>query len=326
MTMAWERAGLWEAYRRDVGDRFATKPHVVRPSPLGYDHYYDTYVGRQAYEYLSAYDRDEPWFCWVSFGGPHEPWDTPEPYASMYPPETMPAAKPPFGGQEAARGLLSVRTEGRDLDLQATEVAAMRADYAGNVTLIDDQIGGILELLRSRGEYDRTLVVFASDHGEMNGDFGLVYKSNFLSSAVDIPLIVRPPAGSAGNGRGVVSDALVELIDVGATILDYAEVPGQAQSAARSLRAVVEGAASEHRPAVVSEFADHTMVQDRRWKAEFDPAGDPVLLFSLDPAGPECENLVSDQGAQSALSELRARWEDVRAGTRKQHAIVQGGC
>ena len=41
-------------------------------------------MGRKAREYLDHYERREPWFCWVSFGGPHEPWDAPEPYASAF--------------------------------------------------------------------------------------------------------------------------------------------------------------------------------------------------------------------------------------------------
>ena len=90
MTAMWEEKGLLEAYREDFRERSSNKPHVVRPSVLPLPDYYDVYVGQQAKRYLSSYDRDEPWFCWVSWGGPHQPWDTPEPYASMYDPESMP--------------------------------------------------------------------------------------------------------------------------------------------------------------------------------------------------------------------------------------------
>ena len=90
MTAMWEEKGLLEAYREDFKERSSNKPHVVRPSVLPLPDYYDVYVGQQARRYLSSYDRDGPWFCWVSWGGPHQPWDTPEPYASMYDPESMP--------------------------------------------------------------------------------------------------------------------------------------------------------------------------------------------------------------------------------------------
>ena len=94
MTAMWEENGLLEAYRADFKERFDNKPHVVRPSVLPLEYYYDVYVGQCAKRYVDEYDRKEPWFCWVSFGGPHEPWDTPEPYASMYEPDAMPAPIP----------------------------------------------------------------------------------------------------------------------------------------------------------------------------------------------------------------------------------------
>ena len=75
----------------------------------------------------------------------------------------------------------------------------MRANYAGNTSLIDAQIGEILEAVEGRGELDNTIIVFVSDHGEMNGDAGLVYKSNFLDGAVRVPLLVRARYG-AGCG------------------------------------------------------------------------------------------------------------------------------
>jgi arylsulfatase A-like enzyme len=64
--------------------------------------YADVYVGQQAKRYLEQYDRDEPWCCWLSFGGPHEPWDTPEPYASRYRPEDMPAPAPRSADDDTA--------------------------------------------------------------------------------------------------------------------------------------------------------------------------------------------------------------------------------
>jgi choline-sulfatase len=60
MTAEWEEMGLWEVYKADFRERFRTKAHLVRPSPLGVENYYDTYVGRAAKKYLGNYDRAEP--------------------------------------------------------------------------------------------------------------------------------------------------------------------------------------------------------------------------------------------------------------------------
>ena len=197
MTAMWEEKGLLEAYRADFKERFDNKPHVVRPSVLPLEDYYDVYVGQCAKRYLEEYDRKEPWFCWVSFGGPHEPWDTPEPYASMYEPDAMPAPiSRAADDHDRPRGWLDDFMERRSPQLDPGDEAAMRANYAGNVTLIDYQIGEVLEAVEKRGELDRTIIAFTSDHGEMNGDWGLIYKMNFLSGSVSVPLIVRTPETS----------------------------------------------------------------------------------------------------------------------------------
>ena len=107
MTNSWRVAGLLDAFRQDVKQKYAEMPWIARPSPLGLDHYYDTYVGRRALEYLSSYDRPEPWFCWISFAGPHEPWDAPPPYDQMHRPSDMPIAIPRASDWSGIRGIVA---------------------------------------------------------------------------------------------------------------------------------------------------------------------------------------------------------------------------
>jgi choline-sulfatase len=294
--------GVVESYRADLGERFATAPTLVRPSTLPLDLYYDSYVGRSGRAHLATLERGAPWFCWVSFGGPHDPWDAPESYASMYAPETMPAPRP--RSLSDTRGLLRERYGSRDLspELSAREVAAMRANYAGNVTLIDHEIGQIIETVRRRGELDSTLIVFTSDHGEMNGDYGLVYKQNFLDPAIKVPLIVVAPGAQGGT-----SSALVELMDIGATMTEYAgaRLPGPSQ--ARSLRALIEGRAPSHRDFAVSEFAGHGCVIGSRLKVEFDPQMNATLAIDRIEDSDERTDVSREPGYQTEIAAL-ARW------------------
>ena len=311
MTELWREAGLWEMYRHDFQERYATNPCMVRPSPLGREYYYDSYVGQRAAEFLSSCG-EEPWFCWVSFGGPHEPWDAPAPYDSLYDPTDMPKPVARMDNHEKAEGLLgrAFRSERLSPLLTMSEVAAMRANYAGNVRLIDDQIRSILDVIAARGFYDNTLVIFTSDHGEMNGDHGLIYKMNFLASAVDIPIIVRPPKRGTEAQHPAVSDALVELMDIGTTVLDYAGVPFPSWSAARSLRPLIEGRTSTHRPYVVAEFAGHTMIADEHRKVEFTPEKRAALLFDRDADPGEQRNGISDPGVSDVIGVLENSYRD----------------
>jgi len=76
MGESLQKKGLWETYCSDMETR--NRP-FAKPSPLPLEDYYDVYVGREGKKYLEEYNGDKPWFCHISFGGPHEPWDTPEP-------------------------------------------------------------------------------------------------------------------------------------------------------------------------------------------------------------------------------------------------------
>ncbi|MGA2215459.1 MAG: sulfatase-like hydrolase/transferase, partial [Bryobacteraceae bacterium] len=312
MTEGWRDAGLWDPYRRDFEERFATKPYLVRPSPLGQNYYYDTYVGQRATEYLSSCPEREPWFCWVSFGGPHEPWDAPPPYDRMYEPRDMPKPLERTRDYDKAEGLLGrlFKSAVQAPPLTPGEVAEMRANYAGNVRLIDDQIRIIIDTVKARGFYENTLVIFASDHGEMNGDHGLIYKRNFLASAVEIPLIVRPPGPSSRIASHTASEALVELIDIGPTVLDYAGLPSPPWSGARSLRPLMEGRTPAHRSFVVSEFAGYLMIANQRGKAEFTPDRHPTLLFDRDADPSEQSNLIEEWKSSPLAAELEIHLQE----------------
>ena len=193
----WRDKGLLDAYRADFADRFANKPHVVRPSVLPLEDYADVYVGQQAKRYLEAYDGDEPWFCWVSFGGPHEPWGrTGTVTPACTPPETMPPPVPRAGGRPptAPRGWLDYYMEHSTPTFDPGDEAAMRANYAGKRDA-NRRPESARSSPRSRnaGELGNTVIAFTSDHGEMNGDWGLIYKMNFLDGALRVPLLLRTP-------------------------------------------------------------------------------------------------------------------------------------
>ncbi len=332
MTQRWSERGVWEAYIEDYRERFSNKPFVARPSAVPTELYADVYVGQRAREYLRDYDGDRPWCCTVSFGGPHEPWDAPEPYASMYRPERMPApiARSPGGGARSAaaipesvpggpparsrpRGFLDHLYEPgnpHSPELTANEIAAMRANYAGNVRLIDDQIGEILEVVANRGELDRTDVLFVSDHGEMNGDHGLIYKENFFDASVRVPLIVSTADMRRAGTPGRRYDGMVEWFDVGPTVCDLAgaeEPPATYRQFARSLVPVLGDPGLAHRSEALCELHGEVMVRTREWKLALNREGEAYLLFDLEADPEETTNLVAEPGVDGVVRRLKDR-------------------
>ena len=301
MTDRWEAAGVYSAYKEDSRDRFQNKPWVARPTPVPLEHYADVYVGQQAKSYLQDYDQTAPWFCWVSFGGPHEPWDAPEPYASMYDPGAMPAplqAEP--SRPQRPRGALDRRLRQRP-ELEPGDVARLRANYAGNMTLIDDQIGEILGVLEDRGQLDSTVIALVSDHGEMNGDFGLLYKQNFLNPAVRVPFLIRAP----GKAAGATSAVPVELMDVGATLLELAGAEPVQGSYAQSLVPVLDDPGQPHREAALSELSGEVMLATSEWKVALNRNGRIYLLFDLINDPQEQRNLAGLPEVGRVAQDLR---------------------
>jgi choline-sulfatase len=308
MTAAWEAKGLWEAYKADYDERFRNKPHAVRPSVLGLENYADVYVGRQAKKYLENYVRPEPWFCWVSFGGPHEPWDAPEPYASLYDPEAMPAAVPRLDDRpERPRGKLDERLANQNVTFEPGEVGRLRANYAGNVTLIDDQVGEILQVIEARGELDNTVIVHVSDHGEMNGDYGLLYKSNFLNGAVRAPLIGRTPEIRERRIAGSVCYSPVEWFDIGPTLVELAGGELKHQQFAKSLRPLLLNPAATHREEAISEIDGEIMLLNQEWKIALNAQGEAYLLFDAQDDSDEVNNLAGVPEMRDVENRLRLR-------------------
>jgi arylsulfatase len=322
LTDRWEAAGLYDAYRADLRDRYANKAWVARPSPLPLELYADVYVGQQAASYLRDYDGEQPWCCWVSFGGPHEPWDAPEPYASRYDPASMPAPiRARREDHDRPRGLLDEKLADGGIPFEPGDVARLRANYAGNVTLIDDQIAEILAVVAKRGELDNTVVAFASDHGEMNGDHNLIYKQNFLNPAVRVPLVVRlPPSETAA--AGAVSDAMVELMDVGATLVELAGGRTVEGSLARSLVPVIEDPSTSLREVALSELRREAMVATARWKLAVNRDRQAYLLYDLEADPLETRNLAGlpgyDKVVKDLMRVLRRRMGEGRPARRKR--------
>lgn len=303
LTELWREAGVYKAFKKDLKDRSENKPWIARPSPLPLELYPDVYVGRRAAEYLEGYAHDQPWFCWVSFPGPHEPWDAPDEYADRYDPAAMPPPLKPIESRGNVQGFLQTRL----LDQMAFEegdVGRLRANYAGNISLIDDQVAKVLRAVEARGELDNTMIVFASDHGEMNGDHGLIKKKTFLNGAVRIPLIMRLPTQHEGAARGAVSSSLVELIDIGATLVDIAGGKLPKQSHAQSVVPVLGDPSLEHRSEAVSGLKKEIMVATKDWRLAINREGEPYMLVDLKNDPDETLNLAGDPAYDDVIAML----------------------
>ena len=173
------------------------------------------------------------------------------------------------------------------------EIGRLRANYAGNVTLIDAQIGEILNTIEARSELENTIIVHTSDHGEMNGDYGLIYKSNFLNGAVRVPLLVRTPeaSGLQTPPTGTICESPVEWIDIGPTLVELAGGELEHRQFGKSLCPVLTQPEATHREFAISEIEGEIMLLNQEWKAALNANGEIYLLFDVENDPNEIDNL-----------------------------------
>jgi arylsulfatase A-like enzyme len=199
-------------------------------------------------------DRNRPLCIYLPLGYPHPPYGVEEPYYSLIDRSKLPARVSTPEGWAGKPSLLKRIHEGQNLQGWSEERwTELRATYYGMCARVDAQLAMVLEALREAGLYDATAVFFFADHGDFTGDYGLVEKTQntFEDCLVRVPLLVKPPAGVAVAPR--ISDALVELVDLPATVFDLTGIRPDYTQFGRSLLPVVAGETDEHRDAVFCE-------------------------------------------------------------------------
>ncbi|QDU38409.1 Arylsulfatase [Maioricimonas rarisocia] len=239
-----------------------------------------TWASECAIEFIDARTQDdEPWLLNINVYDPHPPFIPPAEYARRFDPAAMPG--PYFRESDLAHQAKLAAIDFQDEIRTPEEHDAHRkqALYYAMIAQIDDQFARILDALDATGQPDNTAIVFTSDHGETLGDHGLMYKGcRFYEGLVRVPLIVCWPGRLQ---QGLRSDALVELTDMSATLLELTGVERPPEMHGRSLLDICRGEAPPDyfRDFVRSEYFDAldphftggtgsfaTMHRDRRYK------------------------------------------------------------
>jgi len=286
-------------------------------------------------------ERDGPWLMSVNPFDPHPPFDPPKEYLDRYDPETIPYPlfrESDIERQKAFRNIdqqtieainpltssnksnITGSVERGDMGSippSAYDARLVKACYYAMIELIDNQFKRIVDVLDETGQRENTLIIFMSDHGELLGDHGLIYKGcRFFEGSVRVPLIISWPARVL---KGVRSDALVELVDLAPALLEAAglEVPYYMQG--KSFLSLLIGQADlgHHKDHVISEFHDSlaatpnhshgTMYFDGRYKLTVYEGQTIGELYDLESDPGEFVNLWDDPARSSLKLELMHR-------------------
>jgi arylsulfatase A-like enzyme len=271
-------------------------------------------------------EQDAPWFAHLSFLRPHPPFVVPAPYNTMFtaqdgpdfvraPDRAAEAALHPYLAFQIAQNTQSgfVRgASGRVQDWSAGEIATLRATYFGMIAEVDAQLGRIFTALRGNGEWQNTIIIFCSDHGEMAGDHWLLGKGGFFEGSYHIPLVIRDPTQGAHAGRRIeqftsAADIMPTLAErLGQAPLNHQDgrsllpfLAGRAPASWRNaafwefdFRDIENGVAERHF-GLGSNACNLSVIRDEAYKyVHF--AGLPPLLFDLKSDPAETRNLASD--------------------------------
>jgi arylsulfatase A-like enzyme len=220
----------------------ATGAPQVKDNPIPREWYHTEWVADRTIDWLDSLDADADWFCWMSFPDPHHPWDPPEselgridwrdvPLPAGYPQsraerERILDAKPRHWRQWYDGTLVSNYEAPKQwvpATLTDDQVREVNARNAIECELIDEALGRVLAAIERRGWSDDVDVVFTTDHGELQGDFGLLFKGPYhVDGLMRLPLVWRP-APSAAIEPAVVRTP-VGLIALAPTFADIAGV------------------------------------------------------------------------------------------------------
>ncbi len=269
------------------------------PSDLDEAHHSTTWIAERALEELAEWDA-EPGLLMVGFVKPHHPFDPPRPWDLMYDPGSLSILP---GWTEATPAVDQRYRRGYFDNAALTEAQLRRAMalYYATISQIDHHVGRMISLLKQRELYDRTLIVYTSDHGEYLGFHHLLLKGNYMyDPLVRVPLVVKYP----GSDRaGQVCDALVDNTDLAPTLLACADcvIP-------RDMKGVNLAETERGRDLVFAEGprADQYLARSAHHKLLLCREPEQSQFFGLQQDPLELDNRIADPAFATDVAALHA--------------------
>lgn len=253
----------------------------------------DYWVGEKACEFIDNYDKNKPFALMVGFPGPHCPYDPPKGFADEFDEDDMPASIP---ATDDSRVFNNFFVEGFKMEwcqLDYSEFSEeckrkLRTHYCALIKIIDDQVGNIISSLEKSDMLKDTIIIFASDHGDLLGDYSLMGKHYFYETSIRVPLMIKHP-----NWDNSVSvDSIVSLTDITSTLLSFANINTASSSDSKPL-CDAKGNVTSGREYVFGSSDLGFMIADDQWKlCRYRNGSTHLYNLKQDPA--EQNNLALD--------------------------------
>ncbi len=194
-----------------------------------------------AIEFVKSYKEEQPLCLFLPLEYPHPPYGVEEPYFSAIDRSKLPHRVHMKDLKPGKPRLLNEVRQRQSLDhWSEAQWDELRATYYGMCMRTDDALGRLIKAFRIAGKWDETALFFFSDHGDYTGDYGLVEKAQntFEDCLTRVPFVLKPPRSHACQPG--IRQALVELVDLPATVYDLIDWQPQYTHFGRSLLPLLE--------------------------------------------------------------------------------------
>ncbi len=224
-----------------AGGGDANSPQVKK-NEIEREWYHTDWVANRTINWLDTLENDDDWFCWMSFPDPHHPWDPPESEMGRVDWRDVPLPEGYLGSRDEREKAIDAKPrhwrmwyDGQLVSnyeapakwvpatLTEDQVREINARNAVECELIDEALGRVLAAIEQKGWTDDVDIIFTTDHGELQGDFGLMFKGPYhVDALMRLPLVWRP-APSTTPTQAVVTKP-VELLDLAPTFCAIAGI------------------------------------------------------------------------------------------------------
>ena len=297
----WAKGSPWAGHVKasdEVASELEPEDHI------------DSFVARESLRFMRQF-RGHPWLLVAGFLKPHPPYHPPRDWAAKYPQEKM--VLPPVGDVSQYPKQVQRRIANH-IKLGPDRLRRARAGYLGNLAFLDLCVGQVYRGLEEMGLADNTIVIYTSDHGDMDGDHGLWQKFVLYEPSAGVPMIVSYPKAIP---PGKVSQAMVELMGVYPTVAELAGLARPQGIDATSFAAAARHPEDKGPPAIFAEWALASVapqysVRTARYKY-IHTDGDVDELYDLEADPGENVNRARDAGLQQVRGQMRDRlvaWYD----------------
>lgn len=232
------------------------------------DQWFAPQVYSHAIDYIDGIGKgSQPFFLMIDGYDPHEPWDPPEKYISMY--------SDGYSGPEPATSPNSTSDF-----MTEKEIERMKALYSAELTMVDTWLGRFMDKFYEMGLQDNTMIVLLSDHGFLLGEHGYAGKipSELFPELTETIHLIRHPDG---KGAGKSSDHYASTHDVAPTILGALGIEAPQEMNGQDLSVILDGGNPGTRDHFDASYNNHVWARDDKYAMMSFTTGDSPRLYDI---------------------------------------------